>query len=59
MKYYWTIRLNRLVLQFENEEASIKWKRPEGIPGIIYSFLSPRLKNVDILSLNEVLKNNR
>lgn len=56
MEYFWTIRLNRLVLQFEGEEASLKWKRPKGIPGQIFYFLSPRLKNVDMLSLDEVLK---
>jgi hypothetical protein len=38
----WTIRINRLVIQFATEALMNAWRRPEGLPGKIYIFLAPR-----------------
>jgi hypothetical protein len=49
-EYFWTIRINRLVVQFATEKLSLKWNRPAGLPGKQYSFLSPRNTKVDFIN---------
>jgi len=41
--YVWTIRVNRVVIQFASKELAFNWQRPEGFPpGKGYLFLAPR-----------------
>lgn len=40
--YVWTIRINRLVIQFATEALMTAWRRPEGLPGTLYYYLAPR-----------------
>ena len=49
MKNLWTIRINRLVIQFASEALALKWKRPEGLPGTCYMFLAPRNPKHDLI----------
>lgn len=48
--YVWTIRANRLVLQFATEALCLAWKRPEGFPKQHYIFLAPRSSKWDFIS---------
>jgi hypothetical protein len=50
MTHVWTIRINKLVIQFANEDVLNKWKRPEGLPGQMYIFLAPRNKKHDFIT---------
>lgn len=47
-EYFWTIRINRLVIQFETEQLALQWKRPN-IPGQVYMFLAPRNSKHDFI----------
>lgn len=48
--YFWTIRINRLVIQFETEALMTAWRRPEGLPGTMYMFLAPRNPKHDFVT---------
>lgn len=49
-EYLWTIRINRLVVQFATEKLSLNWKRPGGLSGKAYAFLAPRNGDYDFIS---------
>lgn len=48
-EYFWTIRVNRLVVQFATEKLSLEWKRPIGLPGKAYAFLAPLNRKFDFI----------
>ena len=48
-KSYWTIRISTFLIQFETEEKMLQFKRPHGFGGKMYSFLAPRLKDVELI----------
>jgi len=47
--YVWTIRINRLVIQFANMALALNWRRPEGLPGNLYMFKAPRNPKHDFI----------
>lgn len=50
MNKVWSIRINRLVIQFASEELALKWKRPEGLSGKAYMFLAPKNGKHDFIT---------